>query len=134
MALDRAAPLLPNPNPKIKVQQVRRWSRLVIPVLTINGNTLFWACKNLNWHWRRPRGRILGINQRQYIPDSNENWGSCLRVVKICSVKAHRIAIGRLANVRTSIALCMYTPSMWFCFAPYACPQKVSSALPIPSY
>lgn len=71
---------------------------------------------------------------RAYIPASSAMSFCWPQAIKIGLVFAQITARGMLTTKRTNMALCMCIPIIWYCLAPYDCPQNVSSALAIPNY
>lgn len=134
IAFAKAAPLNPRLDLKTMTQHIRMCSKVVTAEHIIIGNTMFWVCKNLTRHWRRPYANRLGTKKQAYSPALSEMSWSWPRNSRIGPVFSHIIARGMLTITRISMALCMCMPIIEYCFAPYDCPQRVSRAVAIPNF
>jgi len=134
MQIAMADPLIPSSNFIIKAQQRSKCSKLVRPVASTIGKTMFWVCRNLVMQRRRALAERLGIKYLAYIWASAATSLFWWRRTRIGSKYTQIMDTGILITMRTSMAPWVCTPSMWYCFAPYDWPQNVSSALDRPIY
>lgn len=94
---------------------------------------LLWACRYI-WQVKDTmKANNTGISMREIVPATSAIFSSWPKATKIGVVKKNRGKRRIAQMVKTIHDLWRYIPSMWYCFAPKACPQSVSNALAMPN-
>lgn len=94
---------------------------------------LLCACRNI-WHVKLGiKENSTAMSQWPISPPISAIISSWPKIFRIWVVKIRRGRRNIEVINKTIHDLWRYTPSMLYCFAPYACPQRVSSALAMPN-
>lgn len=74
--------------------------------------------------------KICGITKTAAAEAISSDWP---RNIRMGLEKMYMMLRRTPAKVMRTVDLCKYTPSISYFWAPYACPHRVSTALPIPN-
>lgn len=128
-----AVPINPKCNLDTKSQLTNRCTMSATPDMAALTKFFNWHCKNRWSGKRKAKEKCRGMNQMETVPAMTARSSGCPNQRRIGVAKKY-IGRRRIPHKKSTIHdLCMYTPSMWYFFAPNAWPHSVSSALAIPS-
>uniref|UniRef100_J3LKT1 Uncharacterized protein n=1 Tax=Oryza brachyantha TaxID=4533 RepID=J3LKT1_ORYBR len=128
-----AMPTRPNRNLETRSQLTRMWMHSATPEAAALAKFFIWHCRKRCSGKRKAKERWSGMNQTETRPAIADSSGGC---PVSSSTSSAYMYMGSSSSAHPSSTIherCMYTPIMWYFFAPNACPHSVSSALAMPS-
>lgn len=131
--VDAIAPDNPNPNLTVKSHDRKMWIAIEPAAKYVIMRFLLCAWRNICEVYDAIDENNTGTNHREISPATWAISVSCPNSRRIGVVNKN-IGSKQIEQHNNMIHdLCRYTPSIWYCPAPYAWPQRVSSALAIPN-
>lgn len=133
MLIAARAPAIPHSSLYTKIQESTKWNTNDVADSHPTTRFLSWACRYI-WMVRlKTKLYKKGMHQREIFPATAAMSACSPSSFKRGVVKKKRGSIIVAVMKSTIHERCKYIPIMWYCFAPNACPHRVSVALDMPS-